>query len=195
MGEIYKRMDNILGEIKDITATSKYKHEFSIMEQIVVARWDKMTIPLHCLGFALAPCFYVHIYLETPTPGGFTRRAPNLDKDMVMGCMEAFGKIAENTYEEKQLRDQFVEFQLKKGIYFMPQAQMDVVTMDAIDWWSIYGSQTPELAEVAKKVLSQPISFSSAERAWSTYRHVHSLKRNKLNSSRADGYKNDPFMK
>ncbi|GMI98610.1 hypothetical protein like AT5G33406 [Hibiscus trionum] len=94
----------------------------------------------------------------------------------------------------------------------MPQAQMDVVTMDAIDWWSIYGSQTPELAEVVKKVLSQPISSSSAERAWSTYGHVHSLKRNRLNSSRADklvyihtnlrlisrytdGYKNGPYRK
>ncbi|KAK8662637.1 hypothetical protein V6N13_024528 [Hibiscus sabdariffa] len=107
-------------------------------------------------------------------------------KEVVMDCMEAFGKIAENTYEEKQLRDQFAEFQLTKGIYSMPQAQMDVVTIDAIDWWSIYGSQTPELAEVAKKVLSQPISSSSAERAWSTYGHVHSLKRNRLNSSRAD---------
>ncbi|KAK9045895.1 hypothetical protein V6N11_051798 [Hibiscus sabdariffa] len=212
MGEIYERMDNMLGEIKDIMATSKYKHEFSSMEQILVTRWDKMTIPLHCLGFALTPRFYDHIYLETPAPGGFTRRAPNLDKEVVMGCMEAFGKIAENTYEEKQLRDQFAEFQLKKGIYSMPQAQMDAVTMDAIDWWSIYGSQTPELAEVAKKVLSQPISSSSAERAWSTYGHVHSLKRNRLNSSRADklvyihtnlrllsrytyGYKNGPFRK
>ncbi|GMI83643.1 hypothetical protein like AT1G79740 [Hibiscus trionum] len=171
-----------------------------------------MTIPLHCLGFALTPRFYDHIYLETPAPGGFIRRAPNLDKEVVMGCMEAFSKIAENADEEKQLRDQFVEFQLKKGIYSMPQAQMDDVTMDAIDWWSIYGSQTPELAEVAKKVLSQPISSSSAERAWSTYRHVHSLKRNRLNSSRADklvyihtnlrlisrytdSYKNGPYRK
>ncbi|KAK8633710.1 hypothetical protein V6N13_014549 [Hibiscus sabdariffa] len=185
MGEIYERMDNMLGEIKDIMATSQYKHEFSSMEQIVVTRWDKMTIPLHCLGFALTPRFYDHIYLETPAPGGFTRRAPNLDKEVVMGCMEAFGNIFHAT---------------------------SAVTVDAIDWWSIYGSQTPELAEVAKKVLSQPISSSSAERAWSTYGHVHSLKRNRLNSSRADklvyihtnlrllsrytdGYKNGPFRK
>ncbi|KAK8481028.1 hypothetical protein V6N13_092896 [Hibiscus sabdariffa] len=126
--------------------------------------------------------------------------------------MKSTYKSGENTYEEKQLRDQFAEFQLRKGIYSMPQAQMDAVTMDAIDWWSIYGSQTSELAEVAKKVLSQPISSSLAERAWSTYGHVHSLKRNRLNSSRADklvyiytnlrllsrytdDYKNGPFRK
>ncbi|KAK8649275.1 hypothetical protein V6N13_130005 [Hibiscus sabdariffa] len=128
LGEIYERVDNMLGEIKNIMATNKYKHEFSSMEQIVVTRWDKMTIPLHCLGFALTPRFYDNIYLETLAPGDFTRRAPNFDKEAVMGCMEAFGKISENTYEEMQLRDQFAEFQLKKEIYSMPQAQMDVVT-------------------------------------------------------------------
>ncbi|KAK8708100.1 hypothetical protein V6N13_059147 [Hibiscus sabdariffa] len=175
------------------------------MEKIVVTRWDKMTIPLHCLGFALTPHFYNHIYLETPAHGGFTRKAPNLDKEMVVGCMEAFSKIAENAYEEKQLRDQFAEFQLKNGIYSMPQVQMDVITMDAIDWWSIHGSQTPELAEVAKKVLSQPINSSSADKAWSTYEHVHSSSREdklvyihtnlRLLYRYTDGYKNGPFRK
>jgi hypothetical protein len=37
----------------------------------------------------------------------------------------------------------------------MAAAQLDAVIMDAIDWWSMYGSETPELAEVVKKVLSQ----------------------------------------
>ncbi|KAK8510344.1 hypothetical protein V6N12_011715 [Hibiscus sabdariffa] len=108
MGEIYNRMDNMLGEIKDIT--SKYKHEFPSMEKSVVTRWDKMTTHLHCLGVVLTSRFYDHIYLGILVSGGFTRRAPNLDKEMVMGCMENFGKIAENANEEKQLRYQFVEF-------------------------------------------------------------------------------------
>ncbi|KAK1424076.1 hypothetical protein QVD17_19388 [Tagetes erecta] len=43
-----------------------------------------------------------------------------------------------------------------------------------------------ELAEVAMKVLSQPISSSSAERNWSTYSYIHSVKRNRLNNKRAD---------
>ncbi|KAK7290096.1 hypothetical protein RIF29_04274 [Crotalaria pallida] len=42
-------------------------------------------------------------------------------------------------------------FHMRKGIYGMPAATMDAATMDAIEWWSTYGSQTPELAEVAKK--------------------------------------------
>ncbi|XP_061990696.1 uncharacterized protein LOC133709101 [Rosa rugosa] len=58
--------------------------------------------------------------------------------------------------------------------------------MDAIDWWSTYGSQVPELAEVAQKVLAQLVSSSSTERNWSTYSYIHSVKRNRLNAERAD---------
>ena len=64
--------------------------------------------------------------------------------------------------------------------------RIDAVTMSPISWWSTYGAETPELAEIAKKVLSQPISSSSAERIWSTYSYIHNVKRNRLNSVRAD---------
>ncbi|KAK7245525.1 hypothetical protein RIF29_40371 [Crotalaria pallida] len=179
------------------------------MEKIITERWTKMNYTIHCLGFALTPRFYDHDYLETPAPGGVARKAPNQDKEVVTAVLEAFEKIAENEKERKLLREQFATFHTKKGIYSMQSAQVDVVTMDAIDWWSTYGSETPELA---KKVLSQPISSSSAERAWSTYFYIHNVKRNKLNCARADklvfihsnirllsrfsdAYKNGPFKK
>ena len=75
---------------------------------------------------------------------------------------------------------------MKKRIHSMAATQTDVVTIDAIDWWSTYGAETPELAVIAKKVLSQPISSSSAERNWSTYSYIHNVKRNRLNCKRAD---------
>jgi hypothetical protein len=37
----------------------------------------------------------------------------------------------------------------------MAAAQLDAVIMDAIDWWSTYGTETPELVEVAKRRHSQ----------------------------------------
>ncbi|XP_038709524.1 uncharacterized protein LOC120004292 [Tripterygium wilfordii] len=186
MGEIYERMDSMLGQIKDKMRNNKHAGCYPQIESIVLARWEKMNIPMHCLGFALTPRFYDPRYLETPAPGGIARRAPNVDKEVVMGVMEAFEKIAENAAENKLLREQFATFHMRKGIYAMAAAQLDAVTMDAIDWWSTYGSETPELAEVAKKVLSQPISSSSAERNWSTYSYIHNVKRNRLNGTRAD---------
>lgn len=102
--------------------------------------------------------------------------------------MDAFGRIAENGTEQKLLHEQFPIFHMKKGIVSMAAAQTDVVTMDLINWWSTCGSETPELAKVAKVVLSQPISSSSAERNWSTYSYNHSVKRNRLNCTRTDKF-------
>lgn len=58
--------------------------------------------------------------------------------------------------------------------------------MELVEWWSSYGSETSELTEVAKMVLLQPISGSSAERIWATYQYIHSAKRNNLNATNAD---------
>nr|XP_043631554.1 uncharacterized protein LOC122603007 [Erigeron canadensis] len=186
MGEIYERMDNMLGEIKDAMKENKFSRYFSEVEQIVLQRWEKMTIPLHCLGFALNPKFYDRSYLEKLAPGGMPRKAPNKDSEVVNGVMEAFQRIAEDDDEFTIYRDQYAFFHTKKGIYAKKTTQADAMTMDPIDWWSTYGSATPQLAEVAIKVLSQPISSSSAERNWSTYSHIHNVKRNRLNSKRAD---------
>ena len=186
MGDIYEKMDNMLGEIKDVMSSCVFSSYYPEVEDIVLRRWEKMTIPLHCLGFALSPRFYDISYLETLAPGGVRRKAPNHDKEVVQGVMEAFSRIAENRDEERMLREQFASFHMKKGLYSLPGAQLDAVTMDAIDWWSTYGAETPELAEVAKKVLSQPITSLSAERNWSTYSYIHSVKRNRLTCSRAD---------
>ncbi|KAL4573869.1 hypothetical protein LXL04_020689 [Taraxacum kok-saghyz] len=46
-------------------------------------------------------------------------------------------------------------------------------------------SGTPILQTLAFKLLGQPTSSSCAERNWSTYAFIHSLKRNKLTPSRA----------
>ncbi|KAL7584675.1 uncharacterized protein LOC111920429 [Lactuca sativa] len=95
MGEIYERMDSMLGEIKDVMRENKYASYYPQVEKIVLDRWEKMTIPLHCLGFALNPKFYDKHYLEKLAPDGMARKAPNQDKEIVLGVMEAFDRIAE----------------------------------------------------------------------------------------------------
>ncbi|XP_076951533.1 uncharacterized protein LOC143624925 [Bidens hawaiensis] len=154
MGEIYEKMDSMLGEIKDVMMRSIYELYFPQVEQIVLKRWEKMSIPLHCLGFALSPRFYDKRFLETLAPGGEERSALNNDKEVVHGVMAAFSRIAENEAEQALLREQFATFHMKKGLYSLPAAQLDAVTMEAIDWWSTYGAETPKLAKVAKKILS-----------------------------------------
>ncbi|KAJ8424006.1 hypothetical protein Cgig2_032390 [Carnegiea gigantea] len=138
-------------------------------------------------GFALNPRFYDANFLKIPSPGGVERKPPNLDSEVMPCVLEAFRKITESKEEEKLLREQYDVFhQRKRGLFAKLACQEDAVHMDPVDWWSTYGSETPELDEVAKKFLSQPMSSSSAERNWSTYSYIHSVKRNRLNNAKAD---------
>ncbi|KAG5151812.1 hypothetical protein JHK84_028284 [Glycine max] len=58
--------------------------------------------------------------------------------------------------------------------------------MDPKAWWLAHGVNAPILQKVALKLLAQPCSSSCCERNWSTYSFIHSLKRNKMTSHRAE---------
>ena len=188
MGEVYEKMDTMLGEIKDVMTKLDYPHrlDFPTVENIILSRWEKMNIPLHCLAFALCPEYYDIEYLKKPAPGGDPRKAPNQDKEVMRGVLEAFRRIADTDAERKNYLEEFTAFHMKKGMFSFTSVQNDASTMKPIDWWSNYGSETPNLSELALRVLSQPISSSSAERNWSTYSYIHNVKRNRLNSKTAD---------
>ena len=50
----------------------------------------------------------------------------------------------------------------------------------------MYGSSAKNLHKLAVKVLSQVVNTSSAERCWSTYSFIHSVKRNSLNADKEE---------
>ena len=58
--------------------------------------------------------------------------------------------------------------------------QASASRMDPACWWKSYGSSTPQLQQLAMRVLSQPSSAASSEQSWSEYDFVHSEKRNRL---------------
>ena len=53
-------------------------------------------------------------------------------------------------------------------------------------WWQYHGSVFPTFQSLALKLLGQPCSSSGAERNRSTYKFMHSLKRNKMAPARAE---------
>ena len=53
-------------------------------------------------------------------------------------------------------------------------------------WWQYHDSAFPTLQSLALKLLGQPCSSSCAERNWSTYKFIRSLKRNKMAPARAE---------
>ena len=50
----------------------------------------------------------------------------------------------------------------------------------------MHGDDAPEIKHLATRLLSQIASSSAAERNWSTYSFIHSIKRNRLTSRRAE---------
>ncbi|KAK8712895.1 hypothetical protein V6N13_148123 [Hibiscus sabdariffa] len=110
--------------------------------------------------------FYDSKYLNVEAPGGIARCAPNQDREVVVGVLKAFDRIGEdeNENEKVELRKHLAKFQNKQRMFGTAHARIDAITMSPIFWWSTYGSETPELAKFAIRVLSQPISSSSAER-------------------------------
>ena len=56
IGEVYEQMDTMLGKINDILANDPIVYD--LIHKMVVERWDKMNIPLHCLAYILVPKYY-----------------------------------------------------------------------------------------------------------------------------------------
>jgi len=71
LGEISERMDRMVGEIEDIITQdgNPHKQDYSEVEEIIMARWEKMNIPLHSLAFTLTPKFYDPRHIEKPALG------------------------------------------------------------------------------------------------------------------------------
>ena len=58
--------------------------------------------------------------------------------------------------------------------------------MNPIKWWTCHGENGVYLQSLATRILSQVASSSSAERNWSTYGFIHSVKRNRLGSQKVE---------
>ncbi|KAK2654652.1 hypothetical protein Ddye_014508 [Dipteronia dyeriana] len=53
-----------------------------------------------------------------------------------------------------------------------------------VTWWTNYGSETPNLQTIAKRIISLTTSSPGCERNWSTFEGIHTKKRNQLDTNR-----------
>lgn len=186
IGEICERMDNMLGEIKDNLRGQE--DIFMVVREKIFSRWNKASVPLQCLAYALTPKYYDEEYLQIPAPGGQKRCPPDQDDDIFEGAMAAIFKMYANDEQADTVRVQFMSFLEKKGKFSSATAKRDARNpkINVLQWWKFHGGDTKELRDMAFRVLAQSISTSSVERPWSTYSYIHNAKRNRLNASNAD---------
>ncbi|XP_077223765.1 uncharacterized protein LOC143857234 [Tasmannia lanceolata] len=176
----------MLGQIKDNLkdVPDMYNH----IHGIVVGRWGKMNVRIHALAHVLTPKYYDPAYLNIPAPGGGKRVTPDKDPEIMDAVYEAIMDLSPDDEMSGMIRRQLYDFIGRVGRFSSKFARDDAKDPNVCvtKWWNFHGSHVPELQSVAIKILSQPISTSSAERVWSTYSFIHNVKRNRLNSHRAD---------
>ena len=138
-----------------------------------------MNTPLHMAAYALNPKWYVE------RPG---RISPIEDPEVKRGFRAAITKMYDED-DAKKIRRQWVHFANLNGPFNKHDAKEDLKDLgqeDPIGWWRMHGDDAPEIQYLAIRLLSQIASSSTAERNWSTYSFIHSIKRNRLTSKRAE---------
>ena len=90
----------------------------------------------------------------------------------------------EDENELKVVKFEFVAF--SGGRLPSLDALIDKWALLPLVWWQYHGSAFPTLQSFVLKFIGQPCSSSCAERNWSTYKFIHSLKRNKMAPARTE---------
>jgi hypothetical protein len=99
-GDIYEKMDNMLGEIKDVMRKdgNPHKDDWPEVETIILDRWGKMNWSFHCLAFALSPKYYDQEYLATPAPGGGKNRERGNETPSNIALTQGERRLSEQPY-------------------------------------------------------------------------------------------------
>lgn len=117
--------------------------------------------------------------------GDSARVAPHRDGEVSAERQKCFKRLFPNEDEHSRVLEEYALFSMKGGPF---QDLICITKMDEMEpksWWANFGAGTPLLQTLAFKLLGQPSSSSCAERNWSTYAFIHSLRRNRLTTSRA----------
>ena len=97
LGEVYEGWDSMIESVRTIILQSEcpeYETSpeafFTVIQDILVSRWDKNCTPLHCLAHSLNPKYYSHEWLN----GGSSRRfPPHMDAEISQGRKDALRSI------------------------------------------------------------------------------------------------------
>ncbi|EOA38261.1 hypothetical protein CARUB_v10009748mg [Capsella rubella] len=182
---VYEMWDSMIERVKfeiykkEEREMSDFSVFYDVVYEILVARWAKNNTPLHCLAHSLNPS-------EAWLTEDSTRISPHKDGEISTERMKCCRRLFPSTEDHTKVMIEYALFSTKSGPFEDLTCILEISTMEPKLWWANFGAHTPYLQTLAFKLLGQPSSSSCAERNWSTYSFIHSLKRNKLTTSRAE---------
>ncbi|RLN34641.1 hypothetical protein C2845_PM03G19120 [Panicum miliaceum] len=182
---VYEMWDSMIEKVKKEIYLYEGKEPnedsdlYSVIHDILIARWTKGNNPLHCLAHSLNPS---NKWLEE----GVGRLPPHKDKEVSQMRMTCFKKFFRMPEELAKVKEEYSRFSSCSEEFNDPDSIHDRWAVSPMTWWTNHGQSVPLLMSLALKLLSQPASSSCCERNWSTYSFIHSVKRNALTPERAE---------
>ncbi|XP_061373436.1 uncharacterized protein LOC133315781 [Gastrolobium bilobum] len=136
----------------------KYKDIFAIIDR----RWEcQLHHPLHAASHYLNPDFF------------YGNDSIGNDREVMASLFKSIKRVSENKEEYDTITMQLESYRTAEGLFGIKS------TIRKKDFISS-SSQTPNLRDFAIKVLSLACSSSRCECNWSTFKHIHSKKRSRL---------------
>ncbi|KAK1576759.1 hypothetical protein Q3G72_016280 [Acer saccharum] len=105
---------------------------------------------------------------------------PHKDPEVSKERVKCFKKYFPNSDKRNKVAIEYASFINRSGKFGECDSITNSYDMDPKTWWLLHGSHAPLLQSIALKRLVQPSSSSCAERNWSIYSFVHSMRRNKM---------------
>jgi hypothetical protein len=190
LGEVYEGWDSMIESMRTIILQNESLEYgtpaeifFTTIQDILISRWNKNCTPLHYLAHSLNPKYYNNEWLS----GGTSRRfLSHMDHELSKGRKEAFRQIYQDRASFDEVEAGFIDFSTANERFSSYDVLKDRGAKKPHAWWATHGASCPPLQELAMRILSQVTSSSCCERNWSTYGNLYSLKKSRLEQSRAE---------
>ncbi|XP_061367322.1 uncharacterized protein LOC133310406 [Gastrolobium bilobum] len=166
-------------ELKRMDETSTF---YEVVHGILVDRWTKHSTPLHSLAHALNPKYYSEQWLNDDP----SRVPPHQDLEINQERQKCLKRYFPNLEDRNKINLEYVDFASMSGGFRDYDAMQNRYSMEPKAWWVLHGACSPMLQKIALRLVAQPSSSSCAERNWSTYSFVHSVRRNKMTPKRLE---------
>ena len=109
-----------------------------------------------------------------------------MDHELSEGRKEAFRRIYQDRASFDEVEAGFIDFSTADERFSSYDVLRDRGATKPGAWWATHGETCPPLQELSMRILSQVTSSSCCERNWSTYGNLYSLKKSRLEQSRAE---------
>ncbi|XP_022685241.1 uncharacterized protein LOC111258326 [Setaria italica] len=143
-----------------------------IMDIIEKCRVKQMDHPLH--GAAL--------YLNPGKLHPLITADDDATIGQLRGCfLEVLGRMVDDKDTQAKIDAQSLDYEALRGDAFSNKlAKQNLESMSPFDWWRSYIGRAIELQRFARRIFSLCASSSGCERNWSTFKFIHTKKRNRL---------------